>query len=252
MTELGEAREGIAEGDDRVALGLVHLAQEQAGRELPAHLRAERVEADRPFLLRRDRPGRNEVGLAEVLEQTRGRPDDGMIRRRGIADHGARLAIVVEPPADLRRERLTLGKRKFPAVEVEPPADVGAQRTEGHLREERPAQEGRHEEEVDDVVLVEVEVEPLARGDVQDDAAAVEQALDEPTGLEPAEALVKIQLLVALERGGEAHPARPQQRDQGMRGGQELGHAAAGPRRTEERTRAHRGRAGDRGLVHLA
>src|ERR1051326_3346654 len=55
VTELGEARERIVEGDDRVALRLVHLAEEEAGRELPPHLPGERILADRPFLLRRDR-----------------------------------------------------------------------------------------------------------------------------------------------------------------------------------------------------
>src|SRR5205085_968938 len=111
VTELGEARERIVEGDDRVALRLVHLAEEEAGRELPPHLPGERILADGPFLLRRDRPRSDQVRLAEVLEQARGGSNDGMLRCRRVADHGARLAIVVEPAPDLRRERVTLRKR---------------------------------------------------------------------------------------------------------------------------------------------
>src|SRR5207253_7057177 len=109
-------------------------------------------------------------------------------------------------------------------------------------------QQRRHQEEVDGVVLVEVEVEALPRRYVEDDASAVDEALDEAAALEPAEALAEVGVLVALERVREADAARAQERNERVRGTEEVGHPAGGTRRAEQRARAHRRGAADRGL----
>src|SRR2546425_12821780 len=49
VAQLGQARERIPEGDHRVALGLVHLAEEEAGLELALHALHERALQDRPL-----------------------------------------------------------------------------------------------------------------------------------------------------------------------------------------------------------
>src|SRR5579875_884610 len=73
VAELGEPRERVAEGDDRAALPLVHLAEQATRGELPTHPLDERPLGDRPFLLPRHGAGRHEIGLAEVFEHARGR-----------------------------------------------------------------------------------------------------------------------------------------------------------------------------------
>src|SRR5205823_1230174 len=151
MTQLGQPRERVPEGDHGVALGLVHLAEEEAGLELAPHALRERALRDRPLLLR--------------------------------------------------------GQR---------------------AREQRG-----NEEEVDRVVLVEVEVEPLGDRHVQDDAARVHEPLDQPAPLEPAEALAEVRPIVALERGRDPRPLGVQQPGERARRSEELAHAAGGARRAE-------------------
>src|SRR5437667_391076 len=127
VAQLGQARERIPEGDHRVALGLVHLAEEEAGLELALHALHERALHDRPLLLRRRGAGHDQVGLAEVLEDAGGGADDGVVERGPVPHQRARLAVVREPAPDLGRQRLALRERELPAVEVEPPANVRAQ-----------------------------------------------------------------------------------------------------------------------------
>src|SRR5439155_22102595 len=52
VSQLGQPREGVPEGDHRVALGLVHLAEEEAGLELAAYALREPAVQDRPLLER--------------------------------------------------------------------------------------------------------------------------------------------------------------------------------------------------------
>src|SRR5204862_7384319 len=145
VAQLGQARERIPEGDHRVALGLVHLAEEEAGLELALHALRERALQDRPLPLRRRGARHDQVGLAEVLEDAGGGADDGVVERGPVPHQRARLAVVREPAPDLGRQRLALRERELPAVQVEPPADVRAQRAERHLGQER-AREQRSEE----------------------------------------------------------------------------------------------------------
>src|SRR2546426_561028 len=252
VAQLGQARERIPEGDHRVALGLEHLAEEEAGLELALHALRERALQDRPLLLRGHGARRNQVGLAEVLEDAGGGADDGVVERGPVPHQRARLAVVREPAPDLGRQRLALGERKLPAVEVEPPADVRAQRAERHLGQERAREQRGDQEEVDRVVLVEVEVDALGGRHVQDAAARVPRPLDQPAQREQVEALLEARPIVALERGRDPRPLGVQQAGERVRRGEEVAHAARGARRAQERRGADRRGTRHRSIVHGA
>src|SRR5438876_5547433 len=252
VAQLGQARERIPEGDHRVALGLVHLAEEEAGLELALHALHERALQDRPLLLRGRSARQDQVGLEEVLEDAGRGADEGVVERGPVPHQRARLAVVREPAPDLGRQRLALRERELPAVEVEPPANVRAQRAERHLGQERAREQRGDQEEVDRVVLVEVEVDALGGRHVQDDAARVHQAVDQPAPREPVEALLEVRLIVALERGRDPRPLSVQQPGERVRRGEEVAHAARGARRAQERRGAHRRGPRHRGVVHGA
>src|SRR5207244_2427427 len=81
--------------------------------------------------------------------------------------------------------------------------------------------------EMDRVVLIEVEVDPLVRRHMDHDAVAVGQALGQPARLEPTEALAVVRRLVALEGRGQADALGAQADDQGVRRGEAVARTAA-------------------------
>src|SRR5579885_3243840 len=136
VAELGEPRERVAEGDDRAALPLVHLAEQATRGELPTHPLDERPLGDRPFLLPRHGAGRHEIGLAEVFEHARGRAHERVGGLHDVAHERTRLAVVGEESGDLAAEGVAVGQRELPAIEVEPPRHVGLQRLGRDSREQ--------------------------------------------------------------------------------------------------------------------
>src|SRR5579885_485831 len=252
VAELGEPRERVAEGDDRAALPLVHLAEQATRGELPTHPLDERPLGDRPFLLPRHGAGRHEIGLAEVFEHARGRAHERVGGLHDVAHERTRLAVVGEESGDLAAEGVAVGQRELPAIEVEPPRHVGLQRLGRDSREQAARHQRRDQEEVDGVVLVEVEVHALAARNVQHDALAVDEPFDEPAPFEPGEALAEVRGVVAHQRGGEMHALGPQQLDERVGAREEVRQPARRARRAEQRGRAHRRGPRDGHRIHLA
>src|SRR5579884_347742 len=252
VTELGEPRERVAERDDRAALALVHLAEQSARGELPTHPLDERRLGDRPLLLAGHRARRHEIGLAEVFEHARGRPYERVGGLHDIAHERARLAVVGENAGDLAAEGVAVGQWELPAIEVEPPRHVGLQRLGRDPREQAARHERRQQEEVDGVVFVKVEVHALGARDVEHDALAVDEPLDEPAPFEPGEALAEVRGVVADQGGSKMHALGPQQLDERVGAREEVREPARRARCAEQRGRAHRRGPRDGHSIHLA
>ena len=172
VPQLDQPGQRVAEGHDRVALGLVRLAEEQAGGELAAH------PLDQVRLLDRATPaGRRPSAPRPGTPRgsSRGcRPSRGSTmcsRSTTSPTTPADLAIVRQPARQLARQGVALGQAGTPSGRDRATrrscSDSPASGTSG---QQRARQQRRQQEEVDGVVLVEVEVHPLLGRDVQHDA----------------------------------------------------------------------------------
>ena len=248
---LGKAAHGVAQRHRRVALRLANLTEQQAGGVALADgveqrlLRRAAVDQPRQCL------GGQPIGLTEVVEHAGHAVDQRMRGVDGVpGGDGALGAEVLQQPPQLCRHRLTLGKRKLPAVESQPPAHLVLQRRAAQSGQQGTRQQRRQEEEVDRVVLVEVEHDPLLRRDVND-AVLAGWPLDQTAALEERQALFEV-LRVALQRGGQTHALVPQKAQQRLCAREELRVTQGGMRRAEQDGRRHRRRAHHGSRVDVA
>src|SRR3990172_2790221 len=163
----------------------------------------------------------------------------------------ALFPVVALQALDHRRQFRSSRQRELVAEQVEPPPDLRQPFLPTLARYQAEREQRWNEESVDQVVLVEVESEPLFFAHDQHLVAAAADQLDQTVGSQKRQAFAEA-ADVALERGGRRDPLKLDQSGQRVRLRGILFVQLPAMRSREHDRRRNRGSAGYRTPVDLA